>query len=504
MAFVGIRTRPRLDAVGLSLALALVMSLSSPGLASAATSGVDITATEGSSFTKRVVNLRDCTFESATIDWGDGTPTSAGEFETGNPPGIKGTHTYADEGTYQGSVTYTTDCTTNGTVNFTATVGDAPISAQGRDISPPAGRQFTAVVSHVTDANPGASASDFTAQIKWGDGSQSAGQVTAATYSGGFDVKGTHTYQHTGQAAVNVAVTDVGGSTASSSSTANILAPEPLVAKFTYSPSRPCQQEPIIVDPSGSQGGTQFSFAFTNVVADPPGDFSYTYPLPFGPQKVWVPSISSPADWWSLPVGSEVRIRRPPVTVTLTVNDDYESVSTDPQTITFANPDDVYVVRVGYYFIGGSGPWHPGYAVYYSYLERKSRGPCVLAFRLPLASAFASFTSAPTTLARESSLTTTVKCRRGPDCVGTLYAVAPSRRRPAHQASSAKRKRRRLPYIAKKTVVVPGGSKRKVTLHLTKRGRRLAHAGQLKHVYLLLLMRGDKPHKRKVKVRRVP
>ena len=45
-------------------------------------------------------------------------------------------------------------------------------------------------------------------------------------------------------------------------------------------------------------------------------------------------------------MGSEVRIRRPPVTVTLTVNDDYESVSTDPQTITFANPDDVYVVRV--------------------------------------------------------------------------------------------------------------------------------------------------------------
>ncbi|TML37712.1 MAG: hypothetical protein E6G29_00945, partial [Actinobacteria bacterium] len=75
---------------------------------------MDITATEGSSFTKRVVNLQDCTFESATIDWGDGTPTSAGEFETGNPPGVKGTHTYADEGTYQGSVTYTTDCTTNG------------------------------------------------------------------------------------------------------------------------------------------------------------------------------------------------------------------------------------------------------------------------------------------------------------------------------------------------------------------------------------------------------
>src|SRR6266480_1060140 len=58
----------------------LVTFLSSPGLASAVTSGtgVDITATEGASLTKRVANIDDCVFDHATINWGDGTPTSAG------------------------------------------------------------------------------------------------------------------------------------------------------------------------------------------------------------------------------------------------------------------------------------------------------------------------------------------------------------------------------------------------------------------------------------------
>jgi len=154
---------------------------------------VDIAATEGAAFTKRVADIESCTFNSATIDWGDGTASSTGQFETGNPPGVKGTHTYAEEGAYHGTVTYSTDCPST-PVSFTATVGDAAISAQGRDINPRAQEQFTGVVSHITDANSNAPASDFTAQINWGDGSPaSTGQVSAAQ-GGGFDVKGTHTY----------------------------------------------------------------------------------------------------------------------------------------------------------------------------------------------------------------------------------------------------------------------------------------------------------------------
>ncbi len=204
--------------------LAAVALLAWLGIALAAASGVSIPATEGAQFTGRVANI-DCTFTSATIDWGDGTPASAGESD-GTPPGVKGTHTYAEEGTYHGTVTYNDDCTTNGTVMFTATVGDAVLSATGNDFSAAAGQSSTDQVSHFTDADPQVTVGDYNAAIDWGDGSQSAGTVSASP-GGGFDVDGTHTYQSAGQATVTVTITDVGGSTAHSSSTANIAAAAP-------------------------------------------------------------------------------------------------------------------------------------------------------------------------------------------------------------------------------------------------------------------------------------
>src|SRR2546425_1889404 len=199
-------TGPRRRAVGTILPLVLVALIASPGLASAA-NGDNITATERVSFTKRVADIDNCVFHDATIDWGDGS-SSAGQFDTGTTPGVKGTHTYAEEGTFNGSVTYNTDCTTNAKVTFTATVADVGLSATGRDISATAGQSFTGVVSHFTDSDPHGTASDYSAQIDWGDGSSSAGTVSASS-AGGFDVTGTHTYHSTGQAAVNVTIKDV-------------------------------------------------------------------------------------------------------------------------------------------------------------------------------------------------------------------------------------------------------------------------------------------------------
>ena len=470
------------------------MFLSSPGLAAAVTSGVDITATEGSSFTKRVVNLQDCTFESATIDWGDGTPTSAGEFETGNPPGVKGTHTYADEGTYQGSVTYTTDCTTNGIVNFTATVGDAPISAQGRDISPSATQQFTGVVSHVIDSNGLASASDFTAQISWGDGSHSAGQVVNFGY-GYFDIQGTHTYKSPGSAAVNVTVTDVGGSTASSSSSAKIAPPPPTAAKFTYSPAHPCQESQVSFDTTGTEGGTKYIWSFSDTrhgtLYPPSGTYdpARLFRFRFGGDP--------PSDFASVPDGTEVHLLRPPVTAQLTVRDDAgNAISTDPQTITFRDQDAIYVKETAVRsFFGGTYPE--------TYFKPGVVARLCPRLTLPLEAAQAFVSPAPVELRADHSLITTVTCKKA-DCLGTLYALGLKRpaKRPSGRLASARLKRRRLPVIAKKAFFVRGGRKQKVALRLTKRGRRLARKGHLKRVRLLLLMHGDKPRKRIVGVRR--
>jgi hypothetical protein len=211
-------------AAGCGVILAVVALLAWLGIA-LADSGTNISATEGSPFTGRVAVI-DCTFSSATIDWGDGTPATAGQDDLGSTEGIRGTHTYAEEGTYHGSVTYTSDCMTNATVMFTATVGDAALSATGGNFSETAGQSFSAQVAHFTDADPQGTVSDYNAAIDWGDGSQSAGTVSVSPV-GGFDVSGTHTYQSAGPATVNVTITDLGGSLAHSSSTANIAAAPP-------------------------------------------------------------------------------------------------------------------------------------------------------------------------------------------------------------------------------------------------------------------------------------
>src|ERR1019366_2737938 len=85
-------------------AVMLGMLVIAPG-ASAAAAGVNITTVEGQSFTGKVADIGSgCSLASATISWGDGT-ASAGTSD--GSTGIQGTHTYAEEGAYSGSVSYT-------------------------------------------------------------------------------------------------------------------------------------------------------------------------------------------------------------------------------------------------------------------------------------------------------------------------------------------------------------------------------------------------------------
>jgi hypothetical protein len=190
-------------------------------VAAATVSGVDIAAVEGQSFTGNVVSGLACPVASATITWGDGT-SSAGTYD--GSTGVQGSHTYAEEGTYSGSVSYTymaaRPCQgSTGTASFQATVQDAPLSAAGVNLSGTSGQPLSGVVAHFTDANPGAG--QFSAQINWGDGSSSAGTVAAAA-GGGFDVTGTHTYQTAGSYPVSSTIADVGGATTTASSTAQV------------------------------------------------------------------------------------------------------------------------------------------------------------------------------------------------------------------------------------------------------------------------------------------
>jgi hypothetical protein len=186
----------------------------------------DFMVLEGQPFSGKVVDVSGCALSSASIDWGDGT-TSPGVSD--GATGVEGSHTYADEGTYNATVSYLcTNFRGAQTKSFQATVQDASLTSTGRAVSGTAGQSFTAVVAHVNDTNPGGNLNDFSAQIAWGDGTTSAGSVTFAA-GGGFDITSTHTYAAAGSYTVSSSVTDRGGASTTTSSMAQIVAaPAPI------------------------------------------------------------------------------------------------------------------------------------------------------------------------------------------------------------------------------------------------------------------------------------
>jgi uncharacterized protein (TIGR03118 family) len=102
---------------------------------------------------------------------------------------------------------------------------DQPLTIQGVTVAATEGQSFTGAAATFTDADPAATAADFSATISYGDGTppvtvtgttSADGQIVAdTTVSGQFDVLGTHTFAEEGQFNVTVTVTDtLGGSAA--------------------------------------------------------------------------------------------------------------------------------------------------------------------------------------------------------------------------------------------------------------------------------------------------
>jgi YVTN family beta-propeller protein len=184
--------------------------------------GTTFGATEGVTFTGTVATFSDpdpastAGEYSATIDWGDSTPTTPGTISgpTGGPFTVSGTHMYAEQGTYAVTVVITDiDTPSNtATAHSTAKVSDAKLSSTCATM-PVSTQTYTGPTAIFTDQSSTGTLSDFSATIDWGDGSSSAGTIIGGPGNAPYTVSGTHTYASTGTFLISTMIADVGGST---------------------------------------------------------------------------------------------------------------------------------------------------------------------------------------------------------------------------------------------------------------------------------------------------
>jgi hypothetical protein len=192
--------------------------------------GTPVTSTVGGTFTGTLATFTDTAdpdtdpFDySATIDWGDGH-TDAGSVSHGAGGfTVTGTHSYATEGIHTATLTIT-DMNDNATATINPVVtADYPLNATASAVSATTGTTFSGAVATFTDADPAATASEFTATVNWGDTSTvTSASITAA--GGTFSVAASHLYAQAGTDPLTITIKDVGGATATLTSQASVAA----------------------------------------------------------------------------------------------------------------------------------------------------------------------------------------------------------------------------------------------------------------------------------------
>ena len=159
---------------------------------------------------------------SANITWGDGS-SSAGTI-TLNANGsysVTGSHSYAEEGNYTLTVIVSDSSGNRSVTNSgTAIVSDAALKVN--NITAPISGMTVTQKGVFTDADPNGTLSDYQATINWGDGTTSA--ATIGTNLGGkrFTTTGAHTYTTHGTYTETLTITDVGGSTVTTTITVTV------------------------------------------------------------------------------------------------------------------------------------------------------------------------------------------------------------------------------------------------------------------------------------------
>ncbi|QDU24237.1 beta strand repeat-containing protein [Urbifossiella limnaea] len=179
----------------------------------------------------------------ATIDWGDGTPTSVGTVAAlgGNQFSVSApAHTYPQPGVFATRVTVANALDgTSGVGGSTAVIANSILTATpAAGITAVEGTTLTALVATFTDTDPTRPTSAYTATITWGDGTTSAGVITQPGGAGtAFQVSGSHIYQVDGPYPITVLIQNDNGSRTTTTTTATVTEagiatnPAPLVIR---------------------------------------------------------------------------------------------------------------------------------------------------------------------------------------------------------------------------------------------------------------------------------
>jgi len=180
------------------------------GFTFVATEGVTSSAQTVASFADPGGNETPADY-SATINWGGGTvsqgtigfDTVSGQFT------VAGDHLYATAGPQPITVTIQHDSAPTVTVVSTAQVADQAVLATGNQTLQALEDVVTSLqpVATFTDPAGPQPASDYSAQIDWGDGSVSSGSIVqGASNANSYTVLGQHVYMTEGTAVITVTV----------------------------------------------------------------------------------------------------------------------------------------------------------------------------------------------------------------------------------------------------------------------------------------------------------
>ena len=217
----------------------------------------------------------------ATVDWGDGTPSTPGTITFNAATGVftvSGNHTYtARSGTFPITVTVNHENASPVTVTSTAVVGDALLAASPVPVFGTEGAPLTNVdVATFTDPDPSSSAGDFVTTINWGDGTSTAGTVVKDA-SGTYHVQGSHTYTEENATPIPIAVliVDIGGGRAANDPT-NSKATVTSPATIRQSPLLPVASAVVATEGAAIAAGTPLASFTDTGGADPVGDYTAT------------------------------------------------------------------------------------------------------------------------------------------------------------------------------------------------------------------------------------